>query len=298
MLKSRAAEKSVPIKKQLPAAVATDAAKTKSSIDRLRFISFGSGSSGNACYIGNLLQGIIIDAGVSPRALKKGMAGAGVSLHSVLGVFVTHDHIDHVCYAGAYAEKLGLPVFSTHEVHQGIEFHRLMKIKVGASKRSICKGEPFGIGPFEVTAFDVPHDGSDNVGYMVKYRHKTFVIATDLGHIGPNVAAYLTQANYLVLEANYEEAMLEGGPYPRSLKERIRHDEGHLSNHAAATFVSEHHHPNLSHLFLCHLSQENNHPDLALKTVSQALAVKGVRAGVDIEIHCLPRKKPSDCYLL
>jgi len=226
------------------------------------------------------------------------MSTAGLSLQSVLGVFVTHDHVDHVCYAGAYGEKLGLPIFSTHEVHHGIALHRQVKYKVGASKRTICKGAPFDIGPFEVTAFDVPHDGTDNMGYRIKYLNKFFVIATDLGHIPQSVAAYLAQANYLVLEANYDEGMLENGPYPFYLKERIRHDHGHLSNHVAAAFVSQHYHPNLSRLFLCHLSQENNHPDLVMKTVSEMLVNKGIRAGVDVEIHCLPRKKPSDCYLL
>ena len=245
-----------------------------------------------------MLQGVIIDAGVSPRALKKGMTAVGLHLSSVLGVCVTHDHIDHILYADAYGEKLGLPVFATQKVHHGMVNHPRIKIKSNPCMRIIQKEVPFSVGPFSITAFEVPHDGSDNVGYAIEYEGKTLVIATDLGHISDCLAARVASAHFLVLEANYDEFMLEIGPYPYFLKERIRHDYGHLSNRATADFIAEHCHPNLSHLFLCHLSQENNHPDLALKTVSEALSNKGIRVGVDIQVHCLPRKRPSECFEL
>ena len=267
-------------------------------MEELRFISFASGSSGNAYYIGTLLQGIMIDAGVSPRSLKKRMSAVGLSLQAVLGVCVTHDHIDHISYVGSYGEKLGLPVYATEQVHRGIVYNSSVKDKPGASKRVFGKGAPFHLGPFTLTAFDIPHDGSDNVGYVVEYNGKTLVIATDLGHIPESLANYVASANYLVLESNYDDFMLDSGPYPYQLKKRIRHDRGHLSNHIAAKFVAEHYHPKLSHLFLCHLSQTNNRPELALKAVSEALANRGIKAGVDIEVHCLPRTKPSECFLL
>jgi phosphoribosyl 1,2-cyclic phosphodiesterase len=267
-------------------------------INQLRFISFASGSNGNAYYVGTLLQGVLLDAGVSPRALRRGLSEVGIPLEALLGVCITHDHIDHILYAGAYSEKLCLPVFATEKVHDGIMGHPSIKNKPGASRRTIQKGAPFALGPFTITAFDTPHDGSDNAGFAIEYEGKILVIATDLGHISQSVATQITRANYLVLEANYDEQMLETGRYPRYLKERIRHDHGHLCNRVAAQFVAEHYPPHLSHLFLCHLSQENNHPDVALQTVSEALADKGIRIGIDLQVQCLPRRHPSECFLL
>ena len=223
---------------------------------------------------------------------------AGLSLSSVVGVCITHDHVDHILYAGSYGEKLGLPVFATEQVHAGIANHPRVKIRVGASKRIICKDEPFCIGPFEVTAFEVPHDGMDNVGYSIQYKGKKCIIATDLGYIPDQVAAQIAQAHYLVLEANYDCNMLERGRYPDFLKQRIGQKNGHLSNDDAADFLASAHIPHLSQLFLCHLSKENNLPELALNAVTGALTRRGVRVGVDIQVHCLPRGKPSECYVL
>ena len=226
------------------------------------------------------------------------MAEAGLSMQCLLGVCITHDHIDHILYAGAYGEKLGLPVFATEQVHAGIVNHPRTKIVIGASKRVIYKEKSFCIGPFTIIAFDVPHDGSDNVGYLVRYMDKTFVIATDLGHIPEGVAAHITCANYLVLETNYDRMMLDTGNYPQFLKNRIRQPYGHLCNDDTADFLATAEIPVLSHLFLCHLSKENNRPDLAMNAVTSAFAERGVQVGVDIHVHCLPRGKPSECYLL
>ena len=267
-------------------------------INRLKFISFASGSNGNAYFIGNQSEGIVIDAGVSPRALKRGMADAGISIYSLMGVCITHDHIDHILYAGGYGDKLGLPVFATEQVHAGILNHPRVKIKTGASKRIIRKEAPFCVGPFTLTAFDVPHDGSDNVGYVIQYEDKTFVIATDLGHIPQGVATHISRANYLILEANYDPNMLETGPYPYYLKERIRQTNGHLCNDYTAKFLSSATIPNLSHLFLCHLSKTNNTPELALASVTDALEGRGLRVGTDIQLFCLPRERPSACFEL
>ena len=226
------------------------------------------------------------------------MEEAGLSMQSVLGVCITHDHIDHILYAGGYGEKLGLPVYATEQVHTGIVSNSRVKIKPGASKRTICKDTPFVIGPFRITAFDVPHDGSDNVGYTIRYNDKTFVIATDLGHIPQGVAEQIARADYLVLEANYDRNMLETGPYPRYLKERIRQSYGHLCNDDTAGFLASAPLQSLTRLFLCHLSRENNRPELALNAVTSALTGRGVRVGADIQVFCLPRGKPSECYLL
>ena len=262
--------------------------------NNLKFFSFASGSSGNAYFIGNSFQGILIDAGVSPRALRRGMEGYGLSFCSLLGVSITHDHIDHILYAGAYGEKLGLPVFATERVHTGIVNHPRVKIKTGACKRIIDKERPFYLGPFTLTAFDVPHDGSDNVGYCVQYEDKTFVIATDLGHITNDVAHWISNANYLILEANYDRFMLDNGPYPLFLKERISQKRGHLCNNDTADFLASAYIPKVSHLFLCHLSKTNNRPELALEAATKALKPRGL----NIQIYCLPRDRPSACYEL
>ena len=267
-------------------------------MNRLRFISFSSGSCGNASYFGTLSQGILIDAGVSPRALKRGLLSAGIPAEAILGVCLTHDHIDHVKYAGAYGEKLGLELYTTETVHRAVIFNPRVKGDVTSYKRNLLKGKPFHLGPFCITAFEVPHDGQDNMGYMLEYEGQRLVIATDLGHIPDSVSHYLQQAHYLVLEANYDQDMLDNGTYPAFLKKRINQPLGHLANHTTATYMAAQCPSALTHLFLCHLSQENNRPELAYRAVASALEQRGLCLEQDIQLHCLPRAVPSPCFIL
>ena len=149
---------------------------------------------------------------------------------------------------------------------------------------------------FAITAFEVPHDGTDNVGYCMNIDGKIFSFLTDLGHITPTAAEYICKANYLVLEANYDEEMLKMGPYPQYLKERIAGPNGHMSNRETADFLAENINESLKYIWLCHLSKDNNHPELAYKTVELSLRNKGVIVGKDVQVIALKRNTPSDVY--
>ena len=204
----------------------------------LRFISLSSGSDGNCYYIGTDSYGLLVDAGISPRRIKKGLAAAGLALESVVALCLTHDHADHVRSAGFLGEKCGIPVYSTQSVLTGANHCRCMTEKIYSSGRPVIKDLPFAIRDFVITAFEVPHDGSDNVGYLVECFGRRFVFATDLGYIPDHAAAYLRRAHYLVIEANYDAEMLRNSRYPYYLKQRIASRSGHLCNDDTARFLA------------------------------------------------------------
>ena len=193
-------------------------------------------------------------------------------------------------------EKFGIPVYSTPEVHAGINKSYCMTEKLSTCVHYLHKGETMELEDFAITAFEVPHDGTDNVGYCMNIDGKIFSFLTDLGHITPTAAEYICKANYLVLEANYDEEMLKMGPYPQYLKERIAGPNGHMSNRETADFLAENINESLKYIWLCHLSKDNNHPELAYKTVELSLRNKGIIVGKDVQVIALKRNTPSDVY--
>ena len=168
--------------------------------------------------------------------------------------------------------------------------------KIYSAHRPIIKEVPFQIRDFTITAFEVPHDGRDNVGFFITYGNLHFAFATDLGTITPTADKYLRQANYLVIESNYDEAMLLHGTYPPHLKRRILADNGHMNNAHTAEYLAKIYTPALRSIFLCHLSGDNNHPELAYKTIENRLYEEGIRVGKDVELVALTRNHPSALY--
>lgn len=143
------------------------------------------------------------------------------------------------------------------------------------------------------------YDGTDNVGYSIQVEDKTFSFLTDIGHITETAATYIDRSDYLILEANYDEAMLRMGPYPQYLKERIAGPNGHMSNREMADYLAEHFPAKLKYLWLCHLSKDNNHPDLAYKTVETAFMQRGIVIGDGgVQVIPLRRTTPSELYCL
>ena len=140
------------------------------------------------------------------------------------------------------------------------------------------------------------HDSSDCVGYRIQQADLTFCLATDVGEVTPAVAEAIGQANYLVLEANHDEEMLAQGPYPNYLKARIRSARGHLSNRQCADALVTYASPRLRQVWLCHLSEENNHPELARKTVEAVLRSYGIVAGADFGLEILNRQTPTGAF--
>ena len=265
----------------------------------MKFIALASGSSGTSYYLASESTAILIDAGIGVRTLKRHFKTFGLSLESLSAVFITHDHADHIKSVGNLANEYHRLIYATEPVHGGINRNYCVSPKLTAEHvRYVEKGKSVQIGDLCITPFEVPHDSSDCVGYRVVHDGVTFCLITDVGHITPELEEKVGQANYLVLEANHDEDMLMMGPYPAYLKERIRSGRGHLSNKESARLLAEHATPALRHAWLCHLSEENNHPELARKTVETVLRGYGIACGTDFKVDILKRKVPSEVFEL
>ena len=188
---------------------------------KVRFISLASGSSGNCYYLGTEKYGILIDAGIAARSIRKILKEYGIGMETILAVFVTHDHADHIKALGGLGEKLNIPIYTTARIHEGIGRSYCMTEKLHTSARYLEKQTPMQLEDFCIESFEVPHDGTDNVGYFITIGDKKFAFLTDLGEITPVAAEYICRANYLVLEANYDDEMLQMGPYPPYLKDDL-----------------------------------------------------------------------------
>ena len=265
----------------------------------LKFISFGSGSSGNSYFLYTDTDGLMIDAGVGVRTLKKHFRDYGLSLAQVHALFITHDHADHIKCVGSLSHDLHLPVYATELVHKGIDRNFCVTRKVDPADRHIIEpGQAVRVGDFLVTPFPVPHDSSDNVGYMIEAGGVSFCIITDAGRVTDEMGQRIREADYLVIEANHDREMLLAGPYPEHLKVRITSGTGHLNNTVCAEAIANNMTERLHHVWLCHLSEENNHPELARKTVEAVLRSYGIIVGKDLQLDVLKRTMPTGIFEL
>ena len=265
----------------------------------LKFISFGSGSSGNCYMLMTPTDGLLIDIGVGIRGLKKDFKDYGLSLSQVHHVLVTHDHADHIKSVGSFSKDYQVPVYTTEAVHEGMMKNYSVQQKVLPElKRYVEKGKQVQIGDFLVTPFAVPHDSTDNVGYMIEAEGVRFCVITDAGYVTDEMKLFIREANYLVIEANHDEEMVNDGPYPQFLKDRILSKTGHLSNRSCGLALVENMTEQLRYVWLCHLSEENNHPELARKTVESVLRDYGIIVGVDVRMEVLKRTTPTGIFEL
>jgi phosphoribosyl 1,2-cyclic phosphodiesterase len=267
-------------------------------MNKLKFFSLASSSSGNCYYIGAAGYGLLIDAGIGVRMIVKILKDKNVDFEKILAVLVTHDHGDHIKAIGSLGEHHHIPIYATEAVHLGLDRTRYVTETLTDSRRIIEIGTSFKIRDFWIEAFAVPHDSSENVGYSIEYGGCRFAIATDVGHVTDTISHHLKLAQHIVLEANYDEVMLQSGSYPAFLKVRVSGDMGHLSNSDAAQFLAENYVDTWQNVWLCHLSRENNRPDVAYKAVSQRLEAIGVTLGDNLHLHVLKRMSPSDIFEL
>ncbi len=275
----------------------------------MRFISFGSGSSGNCSFVGTESQGVLIDAGVDTTKVFKELADNGIRPETVKGIVITHDHGDHVRYAYNIARKYKhIHVYCTPRTLNGIFRRHNVSRRLKEVHEPIFKEIPFTLAGMRFTAFEVSHDGTDNSGFFIEYGDQHFVVATDLGCITDRAFHYMIQADYLMIEANYDSDMLTNGHYPEYLKNRIRANNGHLDNRVTAAFVADNYTERLKNVFLCHLSHDNNTPEVAVNEVRKALEARGVTVGEGrgtmddldkaVQLVALPRFDSSALFML
>ncbi|NDW08092.1 MBL fold metallo-hydrolase [Dysgonomonas sp. 520] len=260
---------------------------------KYKLISLSSGSNGNCYYLGTSEYGILIDVGIGFRTIKKYLREYGIAIETIVGVLITHDHADHIKTVGSFANKMNIPVYTTETVHAGIDRCHYVESCVISSKRIISKEIPFTIKDFQITAFEVPHDTIENVGYQIVFDNNTVVLLTDVGRITDTIVKYASTANHLIMEANYDEEMLRFGRYPEYLKKRITSGMGHISNRLSGDFIASIYTPQLEEIWLCHLSNDNNRPEIAYRTVESCLEKEGIYVGNHVKLQTLSRGKPS-----
>ena len=259
---------------------------------KLNFCSLSSGSSGNCYYLGNEFHGILIDAGISATSIRKFLKNMDISMQTIMGVLITHNHIDHIRGLEVLARKNNLPVFTTHKIWNSILTPQ--KSISRESIREIPLMQKFHLAGFDIEAFPVCHDAPETIGFHICAGDKKITIVTDLGHICQTAAPYIKAANLLVIESNYDEQMLVNGRYPHYLKARIQSDHGHLGNHQTAAFLADIISDNLSDICLAHLSINNNTPEIVLQTLQQTLSERGIVLNGQPRISILNRNMPTD----
>lgn len=265
----------------------------------VKFKSFSSGSCGNCYFLGifgdegrRCEAGVVIDAGVSPRRLKKEMQSDGLCFDDFSAVLVTHDHADHIRSLGSFCKHIGKPVWATENLHRALSRHYLTRGQTGDYRMILRDGcwNDVVPGRISVRFFVVPHDASETVGYAILLDGFRFVIMTDIGSMTDEALRWARQADTVVIESNYDPDMLRNGPYPPDLQARIRGGHGHLSNPECAEAIREFRHDGLRHIFLCHLSEHNNTPELAYR--------ESLDAASGIPLAPLPRQTASPLIVL
>lgn len=240
----------------------------------MEFFSIRSGSSGNCICIGDRDHHVLIDAGISGKKIEEGLNEKDLSSSDIDGILVTHEHIDHVSSLGVMARRYHLPIYATALTISAIKsMNSLGKIDPELF-HPIEKDMDFMIGDLKVRAIHTSHDAADPVAYMVEAADgKKAGVLTDLGVYDDYVIDNMRDKNVILLEANHDRRMLEAGPYPYSLKVRIMGERGHLSNDASGKLLSELLNDGINHVFLGHLSHENNYPEIALATVGDEVTL-------------------------
>jgi phosphoribosyl 1,2-cyclic phosphodiesterase len=233
-----------------------------------------SGSRGNTAIVESSSARILVDAGISCRETFKRMKSLGRDPHSISAVLITHEHSDHVYGLATLAKKLNVPVFMTGATHQA--WARSLRDDSGqmpeiAKLEIFCAGRSFQIADITVTPFTIPHDAADPVGFTFRVEGSKIAIATDLGYIPASVRDHLRGCDVLVMESNHDLEMLRAGSYPWSVKQRVMSRVGHLSNESLAEFFAQDYDGGASYILLAHLSEQNNHPEIARQAAEKAL---------------------------
>ena len=233
----------------------------------LKLCVLASGSSGNCTFIGTEKTRILIDAGLSARKTAERLADIGERVEDIDAICVSHEHGDHIAGIRVLQKNHGIPVYAnagTFEVIGG---------EIKGSRFST--GSPFSIGDFTIHPFPVPHDANDPVGFVISAGRLMVGVATDIGMVTNALRERLRKCHVVVIEANHDETLLHEADRPWSLKQRIRGNQGHLSNRAAAALMAEIAGDGLQHLFLAHLSSDCNSPRHARTTFETVLAEAG-----------------------
>lgn len=253
-----------------------------------------SGSDGNSTYIRAGNFSVLIDAGLSGKELERRMKSLGIDPSSIDALLITHEHNDHIKGVGVLSRRYNIPIFANQGTWTAAE-KKLGKIK--KQNRQVFKGD-FMIGDLGFIPYQISHDAEDPVGYICRAADKKIVLATDTGVLAAKTASKLKGADLFILESNHDLEMLMTGSYPYFLKNRIKSDDGHLSNDAAAELLPELLEDNFPTVILAHLSKENNNPKVAYITVNNVLREAGFEVDKDLRMGCAAQDKSTPLFRL
>ena len=265
----------------------------KGEVSALRFFSIASGSKGNCICVESGGTAVLIDAGVPSRRVAEVLHGFGIAPAAVKGVFITHEHSDHVKCLPYVIRAVKAPVFANMNTINALN---LRAASDGCAFYELPTGREADMGALSLCSFRTSHDAAESVGYVVSDGKTRLAVCTDTGRMTKEASEAIAGCRLVYIESNHDEEMLINGPYPAYLKDRILSSRGHLSNTECACSCRAFAASGAEHFVLAHLSEENNTPELAVTTVGGILAAGGVRVGDDCTLEAAGQYGPSRVY--
>ncbi len=253
----------------------------------VKFASLISSSSGNSTFVSDGNTNLLVDCGASGKCIEGLLKNIDINIADIDAVLITHEHIDHIKGAGVVSRKYNIPIYATEKTHMAMEIGKIKEENI----RVIEKDKAFEIGKVGITAFSIPHDAADPVGYTFNIGNEKAAVATDIGQMNEYIENYLRGSKEVLLESNHDVQMLEFGSYPYQLKQRILGSKGHLSNDNAGKTALKLVQSGTEKILLGHLSKENNTPDIAYRTVGNMLGNIGVKLGIDMFLNVAKRSE-------
>lgn len=260
--------------------------------EAVKIATLASGSGGNSTVVAFGRDILLTDCGISCKRITEGLKSLGIEPSDLKGVLITHEHKDHIAGLKILMKRYRLPVFAT--LGTLTEITRFNRDMDKSLMYKIDSGKSFRIGDVRVNSFSIPHDAAEPVGFTFEGFGKKLAVCTDIGRITDEITENLRNSSAMVVEANHDVRMLEAGAYPYSLKRRILSDIGHLSNENSGKLISEVWHEGLKHIFLGHLSSENNLPELAKQTVKCELMERNIGYESITVIETAKKDTPSE----
>lgn len=247
-----------------------------------RFCSLFSGSSGNCSFVETDTTKILVDCGESAKKITNALSQININIENINAILITHEHIDHVKSLGTLSKKYNIPVYTNIETLNSMPEQ---KNKIDSNNINLFEANRnFFIGDMEIHPFSIPHDAANPCGFNIFHNKNKISIATDIGHITPEIINHLEKSSFVLLESNYDPNILKCSSYPYHLKERIAGPNGHLSNSLAGQTISHLMNSGLRTAMLGHLSKENNFPELAYKTVMEEILYSNSDKSINLSV--------------
>ncbi len=233
----------------------------------MEFCSIASGSSGNCTFIGSGTTSLLIDTGITAKRITGAMQDIDRRPEDLNAILITHEHSDHIQGLGVISRKYHVPIYGTRGTLRAVRGSRSLGSIDPELLHPISADDPFMVGDIRVQPFAIPHDAAEPVGYRLESGGKAAAVATDMGCYDDYIISNLQGLDLILIESNHDVNMLEVGPYPWPLKQRILGDRGHLSNETAGHLLCDILHDGMKEIILGHLSRENNYDALAYASV-------------------------------